>query len=487
MKAQHQHVAATRLATDISAQRLLEGLTRLYRWIVVIDADCRLLWRSDGLADLVSVNQLEIGSDLRSYVTNLPRPEQLFPVRSGLRGGALVQSYPLEVARKDGSPLAVELHLLPIESASGEPLLVGIANPRDDSSDATDSDLVRALVAHSPDAVLALDRKGFVAHANSAASTLLGRPPEDLLGAAVGLLFGRDAADVERLASSLECRDAGVCELNLTRADGSVAPLRVEARNLEPDAPGCALFLREQTTSEVDRAELVRANEELEHCVNALAHDLRSPLVAVLGFSRLLRQDYGGLLDQTGVHFIDRIEQAGRTMESLIHDLLELSRIEGPGEPAPLVDPQAVLLQLKAELKPRLEDAGIELVLPEAPTRIACDRIRLYQVFSNLIGNAIEHMGECDSPRIEVEIREHPGSHDLVVSDNGVGIAAEYHQLIFEVFRSLSGRRRGRQGAGIGLAIVRRIAEAHGGRVWVESALHEGAKFHVSLPRPQVD
>lgn len=486
MKAQ-PIAAATRLATDISAQRLLEGLSRLYRFLVVIDADQRVLWRSEGLADLVSGDPFEIGADLRRYVPKLPRPEQVFPVRTGLREGALERTYPLEVERKDGSRLAVALHLLSIESASGEPLLVGIAHPRGASSDAADSDLVRALVRHSPDAVLALDRDGFVAHANPAASTLLGRPREDLLGAAVGLLFGRDAGDVERLASSLECSDARVCELNLTRADGSVTPLRVEARNLEPDVPGCALFLRERTASEADHAVLVRANDELEHCVNALAHDLRSPLVAVLGFSRLLRQDYGELLDQTGEHFLDRIEQAGRTMESLIHDLLELSRIEGPDEPAPLVDPQAVLLQLKAELKPRLEEAGIALILPEAPTRVACDRIRLYQVFSNLIGNAIEHMGECNAPQITVEILEHPDSHELVISDNGVGIAPEHHQLIFEVFRSLSGRRRGRQGAGIGLAIVRRIAEAYGGRVWVASKVGQGAQFHLTLPRPQID
>ena len=91
-------------------------------------------------------------------------------------------------------------------------------------------------------------------------------------------------------------------------------------------------------------------------------------------------------------------------MEALIHDLLELSRIGQPGERRSLVDPREVLLQLRAELKPRLEAAGIELRLPAHPPLVYCDRTRLYQVFSNLIGNAIDHMGPCDDARIEVDV-----------------------------------------------------------------------------------
>jgi PAS domain S-box-containing protein len=482
-----QHLAATRLAADLSAQRLLEGLSRLYRWIVVMDAERHVLWRSEGLADLAGDDQFEVGTDLHRYLPRLPRPEQVFPLRTSLRGKDLPKAFSIEVARKDGSVFTVELHLLEIEAADGAPLLVGIARPEDAVAAPPGRDLARVLVDHNPGAVLALDSDGFVVDANPAAARLLGRSPDDLEGSAVGLLFGPDASDVEQLANSLEHRDAGTCTLRVTGEGEDVSTLHVEARNLEPDFSGCALFLREQTATEAAQAELLRANEELEHCVNALAHDLRSPLVALLGFSRLLRQDYDVLLDQTGKHFLDRIEQAGHTMESLIHDLLELSRIEGPGELTQLVDPQTVLLQLKAELKPRLEEANTELLLPELPLPpIACDRTRLYQVLSNLLGNAIEHMGdEARERRIRVEVQEHEHSHELVVSDNGCGISAEHHELIFEVFRSLSGRRRGRQGAGIGLAIVRKIAETHGGRAWVESEVGHGAAFHVTFPRPR--
>jgi signal transduction histidine kinase len=243
------------------------------------------------------------------------------------------------------------------------------------------------------------------------------------------------------------------------------------------------LSLRDATPAKGAFTELQRKNEDLEQCVNTLAHDLRSPLVALLGFSRLLRQDYGARLDDTGLHFVDRIEQAGRTMESLIHDLLELSRIDQPGERRSLVDPRAVLQQLHAELKPRLEAGGVELKLPVHPPLVYCDRTRLYQVFSNLIGNAIEHMGPCDAPCIVVDVVQEADCEHISVRDPGQGIAPEHHERIFKVFQSLGRHNDERRGTGIGLAIVRKIAQTHGGRAWVDSRPGQGSTFHVTLPR----
>ena len=241
------------------------------------------------------------------------------------------------------------------------------------------------------------------------------------------------------------------------------------------------LFLREDSGEEAN-AVLRKANDELEHCVNSLAHDLRSPLVALLGFSRLLRQEYDSLLDATGHHFLDRIEQAGRTMESLVHDLLELSRIGQSGERALLVDPLGVLVQLTAELKPQLDAAGIALTLPELPPPpVYCDRTRLYQLLSNLIGNAISHMGDADDPTIRVSVCEVGNGHQISVCDNGRGIAPEHLPRIFDAFQSFP-RDQGLKGTGMGLAIVRKIAEKQGGRVWVDSKPGEGAQFHVVLP-----
>jgi PAS domain S-box-containing protein len=487
------HLAETQLVDGIPATRLLEALSRLYRWIVVTDAQRRVLWMSDALAELAGPGELALGCDARSFLLKLPRPEQVFPLRSKLRQRTSLIGMPLELRARDGGVVPVRVSVVKVETArEREPVLIAIARPLDSEEEPPSAPPRAAgvdaqVVDASRAAILAVDAEGFVVRANRAAARLLERPAEELVGCPVALLLGEAATDVERLANALanggDVRDR---EVTIARDGAPALKVLLEASPLGEDASrGRVLFLRDVTQRSERESELRRANAELEHCVNALAHDLRSPLVALLGFSRLLRQDYGELLDETGTHFLDRIEQAGRTMEGLIHDLLELSRIGQPGERPALVDPRAVLLQLTAELKPRLEAGNIRLELPETPPPLVyCDRTRLYQVLSNLIGNAIDHMGEPARPRIEVVVTEFEDHHRISVCDNGRGIAPEHHDRIFEVFQSLGPRSDGRRGTGIGLAIVKKIAEKHGGRVWVESAPGVGATFHVSLPRP---
>jgi len=384
----------------------------------------------------------------------------------------------------------VDLDLVRVESEGGE-LLVVIARPRrvapPAAAAAADSEQTASadarLVDAAPDAILAVDADGLVRRANPAAGRLLGQAPAALAGRPAAPLLAEAGEEREALLAALRSpEERGRCEIRVPRADGlrRTVAVRVAATG---DA-GRAVFLRDVTDERHGERELRQANDELEHCVNALAHDLRSPLVALLGFSRLLRQDYEDVLDDSGSHYLDRIEQAARTMESLIHDLLELARIGELAERPSLVDPQKVLLQIKAEFKPRLDETGIELELPETSTPLVyCDHSRLYQVFSNLIGNAIEHMGPCEAPRIAVRVEETERTHEIVVEDNGRGVPAESRERIFEIFQSLGTRAGGRRGTGMGLAIVKKIAEKHGGRVWLDSGTARGACFRVSLPR----
>src|SRR4029453_12462250 len=130
-----------------------------------------------------------------------------------------------------------------------------------------------------------------------------------------------------------------------------------------------------------------------------------------------------------------------------------------------------------------LASGATRLLPPGRPPLVYCDRTRLYQVFSNLIGNAIHHMGSGDAPRVEVEVVEDEEFHRISVRDSGRGIAREHHERIFEVFQSLGARQDGSRGPGIGLAIARKIAQTHGGRAWVESEPGRGATFHVTLRR----
>ena len=265
------------------------------------------------------------------------------------------------------------------------------------------------------------------------------------------------------------------------RQNGTALPLEVSAFPVL-DFAGNRLIVcvadRHQS-----RESLEQKNEELETYVRSVSHDLRSPLVSLLGFSRLLRDDYHDVLNETGLHFLDRIEQAGRNMERLLHDLLELSRIEETSHCRVHVHPTPILQQLFSELKLQLDEKNIELQLPENPPSVLCDRTRLYQLFSNLIGNAIAHMGARPTGRIEVEIETLPDGWLISVRDNGPGIQRADHERIFEAFQTAGQPNEGKKNSGLGLAIVKKIVAAHSGRVWVESEAGAGACFLVWLPK----
>jgi PAS domain S-box-containing protein len=328
--------------------------------------------------------------------------------------------------------------------------------------------------------VVVTDGSGRVRYANAACESLFGVAPE--------LLVGRCASDFmlrHEIAERRTGADPGPCLMRgsaeFRHGDGGT---RWASYSLSPlsDGSGAIALLRDETERRLDDPQR-SARDELEQTIRAVSHDLRSPLVSVLGFSRLLRDDFAAVLGERGTHYLERIAEAGRTMENLIRELLDFARIGHGGERRSWVDPREVLLQLRGELKPRLDQLQVELSLPDDTPRLLCNRTRLYQLFSNLIGNALDHMGPCERPEVEVEIREEgAGWHRVTVRDNGRGVAPDDRDRIFELFHSIP-REGGRKGTGIGLAIVKKIAELHGGRVWVENGARSGAAFHVQLPR----
>lgn len=480
----------------IPARTLVESLAKIYEFVLVTDSNGRVLWRSDGLVGLCGGERFRVGCEVKTLLPFLPgftRPEQAFELRSRLRRDGFLTNAIVELSDESGKSIPVEVNVVPVSDRPEErPFYVVIARPVEFEmpvaglAPSSRRGILESILDDAPDAMLAVDARGFVVYANAAVERLLGHGGSQIVDRPVAALLN-DAADLERLISSIGVdREVEEWQLTLTRSDGRSARIAASARTRRLDDGtfvGTVLCMRDVTERHQAAAELSRKNAELEHCVHALAHDLRSPLVALLGFSRLLRQDYGTLLDDTGTHFVDRIEQAGRTMEDLIHDLLELSRIGQPGERKALVNPATVLHQLQAEFKPRLDAAGIKLELPHDPPLVFCDRTRLYQVFSNLIGNAIDHMGACEDPHISVSIFEQGDMCQISVSDSGRGIAPKHHEQVFEAFQSLGLSSDGRTGSGIGLAIVKKIAETHGGRVWLESRSGYGTTFHVTFPR----
>jgi signal transduction histidine kinase len=201
--------------------------------------------------------------------------------------------------------------------------------------------------------------------------------------------------------------------------------------------------------------------------------------VTIRGFVGFIERDAGtGNLERVRAD-IGRIRTAAETMTALLNQILELSRVGrvvGPREVLPL----GVLVREAAQRVAGIEKAEL-IVAPELPT-VQGDRIRLIEVFENLLTNALKFMGPQAAPRIEVGVR--PGPEPVVyVADNGVGIRPQFQQKVFALFERLDSRV---EGTGVGLAIAKRVVEFHGGRIWVESegVPGKGSVFCLVLPRP---
>jgi len=489
--------ARPELLADIDSTELLDGLTRLHSMVAVSDELGRIRWTSDAFAETFGARRSLIGLPLGDALSKSSNArerikllEQVGHVHRHLRSEDSLHDIRLDVAGHGENARYFDISAFRMNSSNGEPMLVSIVRKQAQQRaqalvDPSELRILGAVLDAIPDGVLALDPVGIVSYANPAITRILERAPGELVGQPIGLVLR--APELLEMIDSLANRAENECrEVAIERTNGDRIWLSVNARTC--DAAGAwqgaqVLFVRDDTERVLERQALERKNAELESYVHSVSHDLRSPLVSLVGFTRLLRQDYDEVLGETGRHFADRIEQAARTMEMLINDLLELSRIGVGNEVRTLVDPRAVLVQLHAELKLRLDANGSTLRIPEDPPLLLCDRTRLYQLFSNLVGNALQHMGDCNDRSIEVEVVTLADHHLITVTDHGHGIPESEHDHVFEVFRSTDRSGGERHSTGVGLAIVRKIAETHGGRAWVESTPGRGARFAVSLPR----
>jgi signal transduction histidine kinase len=225
--------------------------------------------------------------------------------------------------------------------------------------------------------------------------------------------------------------------------------------------------------------ELEKKNAELERYTYTVSHDLKSPLITIKGFLGYLEKDaVAGNFERFRTD-LERVGAAADRMGQLLDDLLELSRvgrIANPPEQVALADLAAEAVQL---LSGPIAARGVQVTIaPDLPV-VRADRVRLGEVFQNLVENAVKFMGEQPHPEISIGVRHDNGETVCFVRDNGIGIEAQYQQKVFGLFDKLNKQS---EGTGIGLALVQRIVEVHGGRIWIESeGPGKGAAFCFTL------
>ncbi|HLF75829.1 MAG TPA: PAS domain S-box protein [Anaerolineales bacterium] len=300
----------------------------------------------------------------------------------------------------------------------------------------------------------------------------------------------QDARDIERLHNNQRV----VSELRTIHKDGTTRWVRSYAHpvwdseeNRLVGIYGAVQDITDRKRIEQEREDLIREleakNAELEQFTYTVSHDLKAPLITINGFLGFLAQDalsgdVGRL--QADIH---RIKEATDKMHRLLNDLLELSRIGRLMNAPAKIAFRDLVEDARGLLQGRLGERGVSLLINADLPDVYGDRQRLLEVVQNLIDNAAKFMG--DQPQPLIEIGQHQELQDnlvtLYVRDNGIGIAPEFHARIFGLFNRLDPQI---EGTGVGLALVKRIVEFHGGRIWVESEAGQGAVFCFSLPQP---
>jgi light-regulated signal transduction histidine kinase (bacteriophytochrome) len=224
-------------------------------------------------------------------------------------------------------------------------------------------------------------------------------------------------------------------------------------------------------------AKLAAAGQELETLSYTVAHDLRAPLRAIDGFSRIFDERYGRYVDDEGRRLLGLVRDSARRLGTLLDSLLALSRLGRQALYPVDVDMRALAAEAWVELA---GDSGLSCSLEELPPAYG-DRQLLKQVWTNLLSNAVKYTSRRASPLIQVTGSQAGGENVYCVSDNGAGFDMKHAARLFGVFQRLHAEAEF-PGTGIGLATVARIVARHGGRVWAEGATDAGARFYFSLP-----
>jgi signal transduction histidine kinase len=345
------------------------------------------------------------------------------------------------------------------------------------------------------DAFAWIDQQGHIVWCNAALDALTGRDHLAVLGAPLWdvLALQQDGAPVTGdayPARRVLAHGGDVDERYEVMLGERQVILEVFGRRgLIEGEPAALLVMHDVTEAtrahaelEALNAKLEAANAELEAFSYSVSHDLRTPLRAIDGFSQALLEDYAPLLEAEGKDFLQRLRTAAQHMGRLIEDLLRLSRVTRGELQWSHVDLTAMCRSIAADLAAADPGRDVELVIADGLSAQGDERL-LRQVIENLLSNAYKFTSRTLHPRIEVGTMgdEREGQRTFFIRDNGAGFDMARADKLFGAFQRLHTVEEF-PGTGIGLAIVRRIIHRHGGRIWAEAAVGQGATFYFTLP-----
>jgi PAS domain S-box-containing protein len=404
--------------------------------------------------------------------------DELDQIMAQIKRGQAVEALETVRVGKDGRAREMSVSVSPLRGPDGA--VVGAATvARDLSARKRADERVRALLESAPDAVVVINEHGRIVFVNRKTEALFGQPREALLGETVQVLMP-EWRDRPAYLDFLHGTQPGgtAFERVAQRADGTEFPTEVTFSPLRTE-DGLLVFasIRDITGRKAIEEELRRSNHDLEQFAYVASHDLSEPLRVIAGFVDLLARRYRGRLDEDADRFIGFTVAGVERMQALIDDLLAYSRAGRVAIEAREVDTAAIVRDVLWGLEPQISERGVVVEVGDLPT-VRAEKALLRQIFANLISNAIK-FSDSEQPVVRIGAARQRDGWRFDIEDNGPGVDPRYADRVFEMFQRLHGRDV--PGSGMGLAIVKRLAERHGGRAWVSPAQPRGSVFHFTL------
>lgn len=365
-----------------------------------------------------------------------------------------------------------------------------------------------SLVRNTPDAVITMDERGTISSFNPAAEQMFGYSPAEALGKNIKMLMpepyhSEHDGYLSRYRQTGEERIIGTTRMvSGRRKNGVVFPLDLSVSVVPTGGSrtfvGIVRDISERIRQEerlrtmvgqleAYTADLERSNQDLDEFAYIASHDLKEPLRGLHNHSRFLLEDYENQLDEDGVRRLNRLVRLSQRMEKLVNDLLYFSRIGRQQLAVKRTDINLVIKDVVGTLEVFLEERHAQVTTDGQLPEVVCDATRLTEVFRNLVTNAVKY-NDKPEPLVTIGYLDHYAGKDGMVAsdvffvrDNGKGIAPEFYDDIFRIFKRLEKSQDSDDGTGAGLTFVRKIIARHNGEIWLESELGAGTTFYFTL------
>lgn len=338
-----------------------------------------------------------------------------------------------------------------------------------------------------PIGYVTLNPSGQITEANLAAAEMMGLQRASALGKFLRrYLLPEDRARFgQHLEGCLRSPETQRFESVLESSDGMRRPVQFSSRKTQAN-PSLPPQIRAAITdiSEEKRVqqELRNTTEEQEAFTYSISHDLRAPLVTITNYAEYLATEYGNRFDAEAVDVLGRIRRAAQRMDEILQNLLLYSRIARAPSPLAVIDLENVVTETLLQHQGVIQDRNADVRMAAHLPAVRASRELLGQVLANLLTNALKYAKKDQPPRVEIAAREEGDTVVITIADEGIGIAPKDHERVFRIFERLHGQSE-YPGTGIGLAVVQRAVERMNGRIWIESDLGRGSRFHVALAR----